>query len=125
MRDAKISRVRRRDLTRLGRSRTEQRPEAGRRPARELRDAESSPMLISIGNALSSRPERPARVPNLRSRGIAHLEDPSSERASGQLDRQLRGRVLVVEDRVDLDELERAQLTALGHQFHHQMRLPV
>jgi hypothetical protein len=44
MRDATISRVRLRDLTRLGRSRTGRRPQAGRRPARPLRAAASSPM---------------------------------------------------------------------------------
>jgi hypothetical protein len=39
MGDATISRVRMRDLTRLGRSRSGHGPQAGRRPARALRAA--------------------------------------------------------------------------------------
>jgi hypothetical protein len=50
MGDATVSRVRLRDLTRLGRSRSGHDPQAARRPARAL------------------------RAPNLRSHGITHLD---------------------------------------------------
>jgi hypothetical protein len=48
MADATISRVRLRDLTRLGRSRTGHGPQAGRRPARAL-------LEVKLGGQLTPR----------------------------------------------------------------------
>ena len=42
------------------------------------------------------------------------LEDARAERARGELDGELRGLVLAVEDRVHLDELERVEQAGLG-----------
>src|SRR5207244_4447894 len=53
------------------------------------------------------------------------LENPRAERARDQLDRELRGLVLVVEDRVHLDDLERACEARLSHELHRQVRLAV
>ena len=61
------------------------------------------------------RPRRPhgllgrARRDERRARALPRLEDPRAERARDQLDRELRGLVLAVEDRVHLDHLERAR----------------
>ncbi len=56
MGDATISRVRLRDLTRMGRSRTVHGPRAGSRPARPLRDAESSPRPYGHRQRLAAAP---------------------------------------------------------------------
>ena len=53
------------------------------------------------------------------------LQDAGPEGACGQLHCQSRGLVLVVEDWIDLDELQRAQESAFGDELHHQVRLPV
>src|SRR5207245_10621510 len=52
-------------------------------------------------------------------------EDPRPEGARGQLDGQLPGRVLAVEDRVDLDEIERPDETRLGDELAGEVRLAV
>jgi hypothetical protein len=57
MGDATISRVQLRELTRLGRSRTGQGPQAGRRPARALPAAESSPRPYGHRQRLAAAPQ--------------------------------------------------------------------
>src|SRR4029453_1891950 len=53
------------------------------------------------------------------------LQDAGPEGACGQLHGQTRSLVLVVENRVDLDQLDRAEEPAFGDELHHQVRLPV
>jgi ribosomal protein L19E len=55
--DATSSRVRLRDLTRLGRSRTGHGSQAGRRPARALRAAEWSPRPYGHRQRLAAAPQ--------------------------------------------------------------------
>src|SRR5207248_2582843 len=51
------------------------------------------------------------------------LDYPLPHQARRQLDRQLRRLVAVVEDRVDLDNVQRTDFVGLAKQFHQQMRL--
>src|SRR3954447_10051991 len=53
------------------------------------------------------------------------LEDAGPESARDELDRELGRLVLLVEDRIDLDDLERAREAGLGDELHRQVRLPV
>src|SRR5215218_4878200 len=74
--DATISRVRLRDLTRLGRSRTGERPARGPPPgASASRRRVVTEALRASATPRRRAPERPARAPNLRSHGITHLAE--------------------------------------------------
>src|SRR5204862_6988693 len=55
----------------------------------------------------------------------AELENPRAERTRNQLDGELCGLVLAVQDRIHLHDLERAGETGLRDQLHSQMRLAV
>ena len=52
-------------------------------------------------------------------------EDLLPERARDELDRRQRGRVLAVEDRVHLDDLERAREPGLGDELEREVRLAI
>src|SRR3954464_8206020 len=53
------------------------------------------------------------------------LEDAGAEGARDELDRELGRLVLLVEDRIDLHDLQRARETGLGDELHRQVRLAV
>ena len=69
--------------------------------------------------------ERVRELRRLRGRGEASSDDALAERRADQLDGQLAGHVLAVEDRVHLDDLERADRAGLGEQLHREVRLAV
>ena len=53
------------------------------------------------------------------------LDDRRAERARNELDGRRCGGVLAVEDRVHLDDLERAREAGLGHELHGEVRFAV
>ena len=52
-------------------------------------------------------------------------EDARAERGSDELDGELAGCVLTVEDRVDLDHVQRVEQARLRDGLHHEMRLSI
>ena len=77
----------------------------------------------------ASRRKLAERVRELRrlraARRHARLEDALAERRADQLDGELAGHVLAVEDRVHLDDLERVDGAGLGEQLHGEVRLAI
>src|SRR5439155_12088270 len=65
----------------------------------------------------------PTSRPPTRSTGFS--EDSSAERARNELDRELARLVLTVENRVDLDDVERGRETGLGDELESQVSLTV
>src|SRR5437879_9219235 len=64
-----------------------------------------------------------AMSPSLTSSSMS--EDAGAERRGDELDRELPGRVLAVEDRVDLDNVHRVDEAGLSHRLHREVRLAV
>src|SRR5204862_326921 len=78
--------------------------------------------------AARGRRRRPRRRLARAGAGATHraeLENPRAERTRNQLDGELCGLVLAVQDRIHLHDLERAGETGLRDQLHSQMRLAV
>jgi uracil-DNA glycosylase len=108
MGNATISRVRMRDLARLGRSRTGARPASGPPAAACASRRQVVTEAASIGNALSPHPRRPARTPNRRSHGITHR----GLKASAFVEELARARIGTTFNQYAGSRLRRARLEA-------------